>query len=71
VDGSREALLDGRLGLLVDPSDPAEIESAVLKVLRRKTAGGISPAKGRSDDLLKFSFQNFERRVHAILDTIV
>jgi glycosyltransferase involved in cell wall biosynthesis len=71
VDGSREALLNGRLGLLVDPSDPAEIESAVLKVLRREADGGVSPANGRSDDLLKFSFQNYERRVHAILDAIV
>jgi len=34
ADGSREALLNGQLGILVDPRDSKEIISAVLKILR-------------------------------------
>ena len=35
-DGSRDALNDGELGLLVDPDDTAEIASEVIRVLRRQ-----------------------------------
>lgn len=35
LDGSREALLDGRLGLLADPNDRAELKQAILQVLAR------------------------------------
>ena len=30
VDGSREALLDGKMGILVDPSNPEEIKKGIL-----------------------------------------
>jgi glycosyltransferase involved in cell wall biosynthesis len=35
-DGSRDALADGELGLLVDPDDTAEIASETVRVLRRQ-----------------------------------
>ena len=35
VDGSREALLDGRLGRLVDPTNKIELESAVTAALEK------------------------------------
>ncbi len=35
-DGSRDALNDGELGLLVDPDDTAEIASEIIRVLRRQ-----------------------------------
>ena len=35
LDGGREALLDGKLGMLVDPTNPAEIRAAILETLAR------------------------------------
>lgn len=63
-DGGREALRDGELGLLVDPSNPAEIRTAILDVLaaaRRE----IPPA------LAHFAFPNFQSRVHSVLDELL
>ena len=63
LDGGREALLDGILGLLVDPSNPAEIERAVREVLGN-TRRGI-PA-----ELEHFSFDRFRARLNAIVDGV-
>jgi glycosyltransferase involved in cell wall biosynthesis len=63
-DGGREALLGGELGLLVDPSSPAEIRSAILELLER--------GERRIPERLEFfSYPNFEARVHAIIDALV
>jgi phosphatidyl-myo-inositol dimannoside synthase len=35
-DGSRDALADGELGLLIDPDNPDEIADAIIGVLRRE-----------------------------------
>ena len=35
-DGSRDAVAEGELGLLVDPEDTAEIASEIIRVLRRE-----------------------------------
>ena len=35
-DGSRDTLVDGELGLLVDPDDIDEIASETIRVLRRQ-----------------------------------
>lgn len=40
-DGSREAILGGELGIMVDPDDINEIAGAVTKVLRKETAGRL------------------------------
>jgi glycosyltransferase involved in cell wall biosynthesis len=32
-DGSRDALLDGELGVLVNPDDPAELRDAIVAIL--------------------------------------
>ncbi|HKO55643.1 MAG TPA: glycosyltransferase family 4 protein [Thermoanaerobaculia bacterium] len=63
-DGGREALLGGELGLLVDPSSPAEIRSAIMELLGR--------GERRIPERLEFfSYPNFEARVHAIIDALV
>lgn len=64
LDGGREALLDGELGLLVDPASPAEIERAIREVLER----GSRRIPGR---LEHFSFARFEERLGAILSATV
>ncbi|MGZ5433263.1 MAG: glycosyltransferase family 4 protein [Thermoanaerobaculia bacterium] len=63
-DGGREALLDGELGLLVDPANPAEIVAALREILEAHATRVIPPK------LAHFSFENFKSRLNAILDTI-
>jgi glycosyltransferase involved in cell wall biosynthesis len=62
-DGGREALRDGELGLLIDPSNPAEIRTAILDVL-------ASPRRVIPPALAHFAFPNFESRVHSTLDEL-
>ena len=63
-DGGREALLGGELGLLVDPSNPAEIRRAILDALAKR---------GRSipERLSHFSFENFAARANAIVESAI
>ena len=58
IDGSREALLDGRLGHLVDPKKPLELQEAVLAALEDKLNRGRNPL------IEKFSVQAFNARVN-------
>jgi len=60
VDGSAEALRDGMLGELADPADAASIKRAIRSALKR-------PRKV-PEGLDHFSYANFERRVHQMLD---
>lgn len=60
IDGGREALLDGRLGLLVDPTNPAEIRAAILEALRR----GERRVPAALD---YFSFENFASRARDVV----
>jgi phosphatidylinositol alpha-1,6-mannosyltransferase len=57
ADGSREALLDGRLGQLVDPKRPDELLRAVRAALE------ITHPRRRIDAIDIFSKQNFHARV--------
>jgi phosphatidyl-myo-inositol dimannoside synthase len=63
-DGSREAVRNGSLGILVNPDDPDEIKSGILEAL--KLPKGVVPT-----GLDYFSFENFERRVHKICNQIL
>ena len=64
LDGGREALLGGELGLLVDPASPAEIERAIREVLERGT-------RRIPERLRHFSFERFAERLGAILSATV
>jgi phosphatidyl-myo-inositol dimannoside synthase len=64
VDGSREAVRDGALGILVDPSDQQDIKAGVLEALNRPK--GVVP-----EGLDYFSYGNFERRLHRIVESII
>jgi glycosyltransferase involved in cell wall biosynthesis len=64
LDGSREALRGGSLGILVDPRYPDEIKSGILEALRRPR--GVIP-----EGLEYFSYENFEQRCHQILSHVV
>ena len=60
ADASREAVLDGQLGLLADPSNPQEIRTAIKEALRRP--------RGVQKELEYFSLDRFVERWHALLD---
>jgi asparagine synthase (glutamine-hydrolysing) len=67
ADGSREALRDGKLGVLVDPRDPEEIYAAIRSALF-DLANAESPVE--RGDLEYFSCERFDWRVHEIIDAI-
>jgi glycosyltransferase involved in cell wall biosynthesis len=60
ADGGREALRDGELGLLVEPTNPAELRAAIVETLARGERR-IPPG------LDYFSFEKFAARSRAIL----
>lgn len=60
ADGSREAVREGDLGILVEPTDPADIRRGILQAL--KSPRGVAPA-----GLDYFSYENFESRLHQII----
>lgn len=60
LDASREAVLDGKMGLVVNPDDPDALVSAVLAAFDR-------PAGRIPKELDHFSFGAFERRVHRLM----
>jgi glycosyltransferase involved in cell wall biosynthesis len=64
LDGGREALLNGQLGLLVDPTNPAEIRAAIMETLERGKRG-VPP------ELAHFSFENFATRSKEIIAQVV
>lgn len=63
ADGTREAVRDGDLGLLVDPKDPNALSRAILQA--------VGLPKQVPPGLDYFSFANFEKRLHAALSKIV
>ncbi|MBA3921432.1 MAG: glycosyltransferase family 4 protein [Nostocaceae cyanobacterium] len=64
IDGSREAVRDGLLGILVNPDNPAEIKAGIIEALKRPK--GLVP-----QGLDYFSSDNFEQRCHHIFDKIL
>lgn len=60
-DGSREALQNGALGLLVDPANREEVKAAIINTLNQKP--GTVPA-----GLDYFSFENFLLRLKKIIE---
>lgn len=64
LDGGKEATLNGRLGVLVDPNKPEEIKRAVIKCLNQKE-------KKVPSGLEFFSFTEFENRIHKVLKDLI
>jgi glycosyltransferase involved in cell wall biosynthesis len=64
LDGGREALRGGQLGQLVDPTSPAEIRTTIIDAL------AAGRPKEIPDGLDFFSYANFEKRTHAIIETM-
>ncbi len=62
IDGSREALLEGRLGELVDPQDPQDVLAGLRRVLARP--------KGVPAGLSDYDRDRFEERLSRLLDEV-
>lgn len=62
LDGSREALQEGKLGVLVDPSDPTSVEKGIQQALRR--------ARGVPSGLDYFAQNRFQERLRTIMDKV-
>jgi phosphatidylinositol alpha-1,6-mannosyltransferase len=54
-DGSRDALVDGRLGVMVDPENPDELFRGLREILSRE--------KGIPEALARFDFPRFEKQI--------
>jgi phosphatidylinositol alpha-1,6-mannosyltransferase len=64
IDGSREAVREESWGVVVDPGNREEVKSGILEALRR-------PRGVRPPGLEYFSRNNFERRAHQIVTTML
>jgi glycosyltransferase involved in cell wall biosynthesis len=63
ADGTREAVRNGELGILVDPKDSTALLSAIIEALRRP--------KQIPAGLGYFSFDNFASRLHSALSRLI
>ncbi len=63
IDGSLGAIPDETFGLTVDPDEP--------EALKRAVRASLGKPRGRPERLEHFSYENFSRRVHAILDALL
>jgi glycosyltransferase involved in cell wall biosynthesis len=63
IDGSREALREGILGVLVDPDDPGDTRRGILAALARP--------RGIPEGLDYFTFSNFRGRLWQILSAML
>ena len=72
-DGSADALLDGRLGLLVDPDDTGQLETAVCSILEGTADAALrDPAHLRQEMLVHYGFDQFSATSKTIvLDLLV
>ena len=64
-DGSRDALADGELGLLVNPDDTAEVAAEIIRVLRREHSHPkiFNPELLRQQVIKLFGFEAFRRTI--------
>ena len=63
MDGSREAVRDGALGLMVNPGDPPALRAAIRTALTQPR-GVVPPG------LDYFDLGQFNERVHGIVDQL-
>jgi phosphatidyl-myo-inositol dimannoside synthase len=64
-DGSVDALAEGRIGRLVDPHEPKEIEAAVIDALC-----GRHPAPAAAEEIRRFTFPAFAAHVHDLVRSL-
>lgn len=70
-DGSREALLDGELGILVDPDNTDEIAEAIIRILRKEVPERILDGEYlRRKVIQEYGSDRFKERIGKVLELI-
>jgi glycosyltransferase involved in cell wall biosynthesis len=70
-DGSRDAILDGELGILVDPDNIEEIAQAVVNVFKKKTSPKLLDGKYLREKVLKvYGFDKFKEKVKNLIHVL-
>jgi glycosyltransferase involved in cell wall biosynthesis len=72
-DGSADALLNGRIGLLIDPDDPAQIADAIIQILsRRDSAEAIKEGQRfRREAIAAYGYPHFVERLREIVESVM
>jgi glycosyltransferase involved in cell wall biosynthesis len=69
-DGSKEPLLDGELGILVDPDNMDEISHAIIKVLKKEVPKRLLDSRYLRKTVLEvYGFYRFRERVNMFIET--
>ena len=69
--GIPEALVHGETGWLVDPSDPAQIAEAIVRVLADRESASRMGERGRARVVRSFTWDETARRVQEVMGTTV
>ncbi len=70
-DGSRDALLDGELGILIDPDSVEEIKKAIVNVLKREIPDDLlNETLLRKRVLNAYGFDKFREKLNNFINTI-
>jgi len=68
IDASREAILEGRLGLVVDPDDVSAISNAIVSVLNKTINPKLLDGESLRQEVLEsFGFDSFVEKVRELL----
>jgi len=67
-DGSKEALLNGEIGILIDPDNLEEIKEAIIKVLKREIDKRFFDSEFLKNKIVEeFSFEKFKERIKFLI----
>lgn len=70
-DGSRDAVLNEKTGILVDPDNVHELTNAIISVLRKNTAKHlINSYHLRSTTIQHYGFDRFTTRIHDVVNSV-
>jgi phosphatidylinositol alpha-1,6-mannosyltransferase len=69
--GIPDAIVDGSTGFLVDPLDPGEIASNVVRLLDNTELGRRLGLQGRQRVVREFTWNHFAGRLRAILNSVI
>ena len=71
-DGSVDAVLNGAIGVLVDPDNVTEIANALIAILSRKHSNGMTPDAEalRSRVIEAYGYQRFRERLGEVLKPV-
>jgi len=68
-DGSKEAVMDGKLGTLIDPEDENQLKDSILRVLNKSLNSKLTDSNYLSKEITsEFGFPKFNSRLKEIIN---